>query len=358
MISPNAANIIVDDIVLRLFLSVTTSAIWLFMILVIIKVLRIRNPNTKYALLIVPLIKGLLALIKDNPVFSGFKQAHLMFYFQLPDLGSLAPSSFWDGADSVRGQHFHLSTTVSSLALIVFVALTLGLIVWRLKGMIRFIAMIKKAKELDPSEYKVFFKILDQLVIKARVKTPQIILVESSGTPFTVGLRKPFIAVSKRMIEELEPAEIEAVLAHEISHVKRKDHIFHWPIVILRDILFFNPISHFLYPRIGFEKERACDQIVARQIKPVILAKSLVKMAELQRSGNPMPLVKNYAPQSLAPQGGTFLKRRVKELLEQGPTLRLRGFFRRMCIVILILTLVIVEFHLITKINSFNFVIS
>ncbi len=358
MVGQSVANLIVNEIVLRLVLSVTTSVIWLFIILFLIKILRVKSANVKYALLTVPLIKGLLAVIKNIPVSSGFKQAHFRFYFQLPDLGNLVPSTWRDVADPVRGQHFLTSTSVSTVTLIIILALIFGLTIWRLIGTIRFIAMIKKAAALDRSEHPVFFRILDRLVAKAKIKIPRIISVESSGTPFTVGIRKPIIAVSMAMMEKLETAEIEAVLAHEISHITRKDHLFHWPIVILRDILFFNPISHILYPRIGFEKERACDQMVSRQMKPMILAKSLVKIAEIQSSQPPLHLVKRYAPQSFASQGGMFLKRRVKNLLEQGTPFRLHGLFRRALVIISVLTLVIVEFHIITKTGSYLLIIS
>ncbi len=358
MIGPNAASLFFDHIALRLILSVTTSAIWLSIVIILIKLLRIRNSNVKYALWTIPLIKGLLAVITDIPVTNGLKGAGLFYYFKLPDFGMVAASHWWEKADALSKPLFYPTASLSPIALSIILALALGLLVWRLIGLVRFLAMIKKSKKLDRSKYVEFFQILDRLVARAQISSPRVISVESSGTPFTVGIRKPIIAVSVSMMAELEPPEIEAVLAHEISHIIRKDHLFHWPVVILRDILYFNPISHFLYPRISFEKERACDQIASRTIKPVVLAKSIVKIAEMQRSKLPLPLVKRYAPQSLVSERDSLFALRITELVEQSSPLRSHGVIERMFIIGSILTLVIVDFRLIAIIDSYIFVIS
>src|SRR5205823_14023272 len=51
----------------------------------------------------------------------------------------------------------------------------------------------------------------------------------------TYGLWRPTVLLSTWMVEQLDARELEAVLAHEIGHVARRDYLVTWLALVLRD---------------------------------------------------------------------------------------------------------------------------
>jgi bla regulator protein blaR1 len=153
------------------------------------------------------------------------------------------------------------------------------------------------------------------------------------------------IALSLNLLDSLDPEEIEAVLAHEIAHIARKDYLYHWPVVIVRDILFFNPIAPFVYGRLSFERERACDDLGSRMSKPIALAKGLVKVAEIQRAEPAVGPVRAFAPQGLLSARESHLTGRVKKLVDPAPYTS-PGWTKRLLIGLGAFFLFYVEIHL------------
>jgi beta-lactamase regulating signal transducer with metallopeptidase domain len=81
------------------------------------------------------------------------------------------------------------------------------------------------------------------------------------------------------MIQHLDQYEVEAVLAHELEHVVRRDYLFTWITLVLRDAFFYLPTSRRIYRQIQIEKELMCDQqAVQRTHRPLALASALTKV--------------------------------------------------------------------------------
>ena len=121
---------------------------------------------------------------------------------------------------------------------------------------------------------------------------------------------------SQKILEELSSEEITAALAHEVAHIARRDYLYHWPVLIMRDLLFFNPLAHVLYRRLSFERERACDDLGSKFCPPLNLAKCLIKIAEIQKHEPSPKVVKSFAPQNLLTKRSSYFSRRVRDLIE------------------------------------------
>lgn len=114
----------------------------------------------------------------------------------------------------------------------------------------------------------------------------------------TCGLRSPTILLSTWIVEHLDRRELEAVLAHELAHVARRDYLMGWLTTMLRDAFFYLPTSWIAYRQLQQEKELACDDFtVSVTQQPLALASALAKVW-LQVVGEPVP-VKLGAAQAL-----------------------------------------------------------
>lgn len=95
----------------------------------------------------------------------------------------------------------------------------------------------------------------------------------------TFGLRRPTIVLSTWMLDHLDQREVEAVLAHELEHVARRDYLVGWLATLLRDAFFYLPTSHIAYRHLQQEKELACDDsTVCVTHRPLALASALTKV--------------------------------------------------------------------------------
>lgn len=95
----------------------------------------------------------------------------------------------------------------------------------------------------------------------------------------TYGLRKPVVLLSTWMLEHLDSQELEAVLMHELEHVRQRDYLTNWLAIVLRDVFFYLPTSRVAYRQLAHEREVACDDwAVSATHHPLALASALTKM--------------------------------------------------------------------------------
>lgn len=85
-------------------------------------------------------------------------------------------------------------------------------------------------------------------------------------------------------MRELGEEQLEAILAHELAHVSRRDGLFHWPSLMLRDLQAYNPLAHWLFNQIMVERELDADLRAATATgQPRAMAKALVDVALLAK---------------------------------------------------------------------------
>lgn len=102
-------------------------------------------------------------------------------------------------------------------------------------------------------------------------------------SPFTIGFLRPAIFFPIAALNKLSVEQVEAILLHELAHIKRND--FLWNILqkIMEIVLFFNPVTWVLAKAIAREREYCCDDIVlGKNLSGMIYANALVKLQEYQ----------------------------------------------------------------------------
>ena len=151
---------------------------------------------------------------------------------------------------------------------------------------------------------------------RAGLERAQIRIATGLPNPaFTVGWWQPRVYVDERLEETLSAAELDAVVAHEAAHVRRRDPLRLSGLRFLASLLFYLPALRRLAEDVADDAEIAADDAAAGA-DPLVLASALVKTTSHWRS-----LVPNMAIRSpLAAAGVGFhrvdlLERRVRRLL-------------------------------------------
>src|SRR5690606_13863739 len=119
-----------------------------------------------------------------------------------------------------------------------------------------------------------------------------IYLSNKISVPITLGHLRPFILFPIAYANKMELAQVEAILMHELAHVKRQDYLFNLLKVGIETVLFFNPFIWALSKVVEREREHACDDMVVQHVStPISYAQALVELEELRMSMNPhLPL--------------------------------------------------------------------
>jgi beta-lactamase regulating signal transducer with metallopeptidase domain len=80
--------------------------------------------------------------------------------------------------------------------------------------------------------------------------------------PATIGFLKPVILLPVTAVTHLSAAQLEAVLLHELAHIRRNDYFWNLLLSITETLLFFNPFALMLISIARKERENSCDDVV------------------------------------------------------------------------------------------------
>jgi beta-lactamase regulating signal transducer with metallopeptidase domain len=95
----------------------------------------------------------------------------------------------------------------------------------------------------------------------AGITPPQLIFSNRDGfAAFTAGFIKPVIVINSKIVSLLNNREIEALISHELIHIRSRDTLKSWLLYLIRDIALLNPLSALLLKEYLVEKEVLCDQ--------------------------------------------------------------------------------------------------
>lgn len=104
---------------------------------------------------------------------------------------------------------------------------------------------------------------LARLSTRLRVSRP-VTLLESSlaDTPMVLGHLRPLILMPVGLLAGLPAAQIEAILLHELAHVRRHDYLVNVLQRLFEGLLFYHPAVWWICSVIRTERENCCDDVV------------------------------------------------------------------------------------------------
>ncbi|TVZ37313.1 BlaR1 peptidase M56 [Alteromonadaceae bacterium 2753L.S.0a.02] len=107
------------------------------------------------------------------------------------------------------------------------------------------------------------------------------------SVPCVIGHIKPVVLIPERLIGRLDMAQLEAILLHELAHVKRNDYLLGLIECLVKTLYFYNPFTHLLLKRIDAERENICDDIAVATLGDAMLyARSLEAIGQTTVKGD------------------------------------------------------------------------
>jgi D-alanyl-D-alanine endopeptidase (penicillin-binding protein 7) len=135
-------------------------------------------------------------------------------------------------------------------------------------------------------------------------------IVDSLASPITAGFWRPVVLVPAALVTGMPPALLEALLAHELGHVRRHDYLVNLVQNVIEALLFYHPAVWWISHRIRLEREQIADDFAARGLgEPRRLARALSELERLQFS-------RHHLAQAAA---GGDLAARIRRLLRPDP---------------------------------------
>ena len=117
-----------------------------------------------------------------------------------------------------------------------------------------------------------------QLCIRPTVRLVESVLVR---VPMVIGQLRPIIYIPLGLINHLPASEMEAVLLHELAHIRRYDHVVNMMQQVAECLLFFNPGFLWISSLLREERENCCDDIaIAHTQDRVEFVRALVRFKE------------------------------------------------------------------------------
>lgn len=137
-------------------------------------------------------------------------------------------------------------------------------------------------------------------------------LLESAAieVPMVVGLWRPLILVPASTLTGLSVAQLEAILAHELAHIRRHDYLVNLLQALVETALFYHPAVWWLSARIRQEREHCADDVAVESCGDALLYSRALASLEQLRAHTPAPVV--------AANGGSLLLR-IQRLLVKHP---------------------------------------
>ena len=146
---------------------------------------------------------------------------------------------------------------------------------------------------------------LQQLLgVRSKVRILKTALIR---VPMAVGWFKPVILLPASVLVQLPRDQLEMIIAHELGHIRRYDHLFNLFQIFMETLLFYHPAIAWMSNRVRQERENCCDDlVVACCNKPATYARALASLEVMRGRANTL---------ALAAAGGDLLAR-IKRIID------------------------------------------
>lgn len=109
------------------------------------------------------------------------------------------------------------------------------------------------------------------------------------NTPLTIGFWKPIILLPLAAVNNLSLQQTEAIILHELNHIKQNDYLLNILIATLDILLFFNPFSRWMTKTLMKERENNCDDVVLQfKYSPRDYAEALLVLEKCRSAITPL----------------------------------------------------------------------
>lgn len=155
-----------------------------------------------------------------------------------------------------------------------------------IKGYGQLSKLKKESLSIVPDSWKTIFE-----QVTAQLKINKVIRFHISSivnVPLVIGYLKPVVLFPLALVNQLDNDQVEAILIHELSHIRRNDFLLNLIKTAIETLLFYNPFVWMAGRFIHIEREHACDDLVLKITgKPLNYAHALLKLELLKDKKSP-----------------------------------------------------------------------
>lgn len=204
-------------------------------------------------------------------------------------------------AEPAAAHHFSVSAILTVLWFCGFTAvLALWLLQWR-----RVARSIRRATFLRGGRVVDSLRRVEQLA--GATRAIQVLSSPGPMEPGVFGIFRPILLWPEAISLHLDDAHLEAVLAHEVCHVRRRDNLTSVVHALVEAIFWFHPMVWWMESQLVKERERACDEEVLLLCqRPKAYAEGILKVCEFCVE-SPLSCVSGIT--------GADLKKRIAEIM-------------------------------------------
>ena len=190
---------------------------------------------------------------------------------------------------------------------------SIGVLVMAVRAALQTLAVRRLARtrvsDPDPIWQRAF------VVLRRRLGVDRGVRLLASGiaeVPMVVGWLSPVVLVPAALFTRMSPDQLRALLAHELAHVRRHDHLLNAVQAVVEIVLFFHPAVWWISKQVRAEREYCCDDSSVRLTgNPRLLAEALAALEAIRIARQPQA--------ALAADGGPLMKR-IARILGTRPT--------------------------------------
>jgi beta-lactamase regulating signal transducer with metallopeptidase domain len=344
--------VLFDKIGLILFHFAWQAAVIAFISALLLFILKNASPKVRYTIccismllmVILPVCFAFSSLIKDPYSFEGYtiKQQAPVDTREVFDKGKLIGVQFRSSQIPVSFYE-ELMLNVNRYTPLICFAWMFGLLLtasYRIYGFTKIKSLISRSQPVTDSFWEVKIK---ELMRKTGIKQGITFLQSKAmDTPAVIGFFKPVLLIPVSFLTGIESRYIEAILLHELAHIKRYDYLINILQLIIETFGFFHPAVWWISSQIRKERENCCDDFAVEILgDKLVYAKSLVQLEEMRQN----PVIMTAA-------NGSSLKYRVSRLLSRKSNLYDSLFFNFAVPSIVIFFLIVSFGFVMTNSNS------
>ena len=125
----------------------------------------------------------------------------------------------------------------------------------------------KVAQQVSTPEMKWivrFYELAERMRIGQEVELRESVQV---AVPMVIGFLKPVVLVPLGMLANLPASQVEAILLHELAHIRRRDYLINLVQIFCENVFFFNPAVWWISRLIREEREHCCDDLAISVIQ-------------------------------------------------------------------------------------------
>lgn len=193
-----------------------------------------------------------------------------------------------------------------------------------------FVSKLRRVGRSDPPAW--ITEAVAEISHRLQLKRSIVVTVSALATvPSVIGHFRPLLLLPASALTGLPPDQLQALIAHELAHVRRSDYLVNAGQTLIETLFFYHPAIWWISRQTRQEREHCCDEIAAEVSESrVVYAEALVAISQMQPS---------HGGLAMASDGGS-LRSRIWRLSTPAST-RLRSPWSALACVLLAIGLLL-----------------